>query len=201
MVREESSLRSSRRTADPAVVRSPLELPVDHPRGLVLKIREENRQRLVLSFTPWAPWAAGCIGGAVFFGFAVFAPFDLPLWARMTFGALGIAAPMAFLASHAAVQAVFDRSKGEVTISRMRPLGGVSRELVPLRMIAAVEEVVETDVDNTSFHRIELVLGHQGGACRTSAGSRVHLTTGPVSIDQSEVTRRIARWLGASRHD
>lgn len=65
--------------------------------------------------------------------------------------------------------------------------------------ITALKEVVETDADNTSFHRIDLVLDHHGRELGTRAGSRVALTTAPASVDQSGASRRLARWLDVPR--
>ena len=163
-----------------------------------MRIREDTTDRMVLTLTPWAPWIVSCVAGAAFVAFALFDPAGMPGWARAVFGGLGVIVPLGFLASHAVIRAEFSRSRGVVTITRSRPLGGTSRQVIPLDRIEAVEEVVERDVDNTSFHRIELVLGPDGRGHREVTPRRVPLTTAPISIDQSEAAHRVAVWLGMS---
>lgn len=156
-----------------------------------MRVEQENSQHIVLTLTPWGPWIAGVIGGSGFLAFAVFDPAGMPGWANAVFAMLGIAAIFGFLASHAAIRAEFSRPAGTVTIRRKRPIGGTSTDVIRLSQIAAVEEVVETDADNTSFHRIELILSKSG----LTGGKRVSLTSGPISTDMAETTRRLARWL------
>lgn len=163
-----------------------------------MQVREENSEQIVLTLTPWAPWIVSVLAGAVFLAFAVLAPVEMPGWARAVFGGLGIVAPIGFLSTHATVRAVFSRSSGTASITRNRPIGGTSRQVIPLERIAAVEEIVETDADHTSFHRIELILRPPGAVRDGDGGTRVALTTAPISIDQAETARRLASWLGVS---
>lgn len=153
-----------------------------------MRVREETPERIVLTLTPWGPWLVACATGAAFLSFALLDPAGLPGWARAVFAGLGLAAPVLFLAGHARVHAVFSRRAGTATITRRRPIGGTSRQVLPLDRIAAVAQKVRTDADCTTFHQIELVLSPRG--------TRVALSTGPLATDQSRTARRLAGWLG-----
>ncbi|MEL6768783.1 MAG: hypothetical protein AAFP17_16495 [Pseudomonadota bacterium] len=156
-----------------------------------MKVLEESHDRLVLGFTPWGPWIVSCVAGVGFVAFALFAPIEMPPWARLVFGGLGVVAPIAFLASHAAVQIDFSRDAGMAKITRNRPIGGVSNEIIPLDRILEVEEVVTTDADDDTHRRIELIVADRAGHVE-----RVALTTGPIATDQAKTAERLARWLG-----
>ncbi|MEO1489540.1 MAG: hypothetical protein AAFR88_08935 [Pseudomonadota bacterium] len=160
-----------------------------------MKILEHTKSRITLSLTPWDQWIMPSVIGALFVAAAIFQPFEFPLWAWAVMLGLGILAPLAFLSSHAAVRAEFSRAKGRVTITRMKPLGGTSTETIALADIIGVEEVIETDTDNTDWHKIELIVQNKGFGARSNPTKRVALTTGPVSTDMAPAARKLGRWL------
>lgn len=161
-----------------------------------MQILEDTHSRLILSLTPWAQWIIPCFAGIVLALTGLFAPFEFPVWARAIFVGLGVMAPLAFLGNHAAVTAEFSRPRRNVKITRKKPIGGNSAQTIALADIEDVEEVVEVDVDNTSWHRMELILRPHSEAARYYGSLRISLTTGPVSHDQSAPTRRVKEWLG-----
>lgn len=136
---------------------------------------------------PWGPWLLSVTSGVIFVLIAALNLASMPLWARLIFLGLGVIAPLTFLSYNAAVRAVFDRPGGVVTITRTRPIGGTSEQVVPLTQIAAVDQIVQTDADGDQDFRFEPVL---------TGSKRVSISSGRYLCDQSEERRRLTLWLG-----
>ncbi|MEM6678554.1 MAG: hypothetical protein AAF675_11865 [Pseudomonadota bacterium] len=163
-----------------------------------MRVREQSEDRLIVGFVPIGPWALSVIAGVAFIAFAIADPIDISLSAQWVFAGLGLLAPLAIFASHAAVTTTFDRPSGIVTLRQTRPIGGTREREIPLARIAGVEEVIRTDTNKTDHHRIELILAPQaaGSGVQGAQRERVALSTAPIAMDQSETTEAIAAWLG-----
>lgn len=160
-----------------------------------MRIEKNTPQEFTMKMTPWTPWVLAIVIGAAFVAFALFNPADMPGWTLLIFAGLGIAAPLGFLASHAAVTAEFDRREGAVLLSQFRPIGGMSRQVIPLDHILSVDHIVKNDVDNTNYNSIELVLSREASVRFNYGKDRMSLTTAPVQIDLAEPARALGAWL------
>lgn len=160
-----------------------------------MKISKDTPTQFVLTLTPWTPWIISIVAGAAFLSFAIFDPAAMPGWALLFFGLLGIAAPLGFLASHAKITADFDKIEGAVMISRFRPIGGMSRQIIPLDQIIEVNHIIKNDVDNTDYNSIELTLTREAAVRFNDGNEHTSLTTSPVQIDLEYFARALGAWL------